>query len=138
MFSGCSSLVNIGKLHSILGNDFSNMFSGCGKLETISLINISNTDNNTNLLQMFQGCSKLKNITFEGSINADISFYYTKILTYNSIKSILTACDATTNTNSKRIEFNQSIQDQNNELTNLVATCTSKGWIVSGLTITTA
>ena len=138
MFSGCSSLVNIGKLHSILGSEFSNMFSGCYKLETIPLINISDTDDKNNLLQMFQGCSKLKNITFEGSINADISFYYTKILTYNSIKSILTACAATTNTNPKRIEFNQSIQDQNNELTNLVASCTSKGWQVSGLRITTA
>ena len=138
MFSGCSSLVNIGKLHTILGSEFSDMFSGCYKLETISLINISDTDDKNNLLQMFQGCSKLKNITFEGSINADISFYYTEILTYNSIKSILTACAATTNTNPKRIEFNQSIKDKNQELTNLVASCTSKGWIVSGLRITTA
>lgn len=135
MFSGCSSLVNIGKLHSKLGSEFSAMFSGCYKLETISLINISDTDDKNNLLQMFEGCSKLKNITFEGSINADISFYYTEILTYNSIKSILTACAATTNTNSKRIEFNQSIADQNNELTNLVTQCTEKGWTIQNLTI---
>ena len=138
MFCGCNSLVNIGKLHTIMGSNFTCMFCGCHKLETISLINISNTDDKINLLDMFEGCSKLKNITFEGSINADISFYYTKILTYNSIKSILTACAATTNTNAKTIVFNQSIKDQNNELTNLVASCTSKGWTVSGLTITTA
>lgn len=135
MFSGCSSLVNIGKLHSKLGSEFSAMFSGCYKLETISLINISDTDDKNNLLQMFEGCSKLKNITFEGSINADISFYYTEILTYDSIKSILTACAATTNSNAKTVSFNRTIADQNNELTNLVASCTSKGWTVSGLTI---
>ena len=135
MFYGCSSLVNIGNLHSVKGSNFISMFSACSNLETISLINIHNTDNSRDLLSMFEGCSKLKNITFEDSINADISFYYTKILTYNSIKSILIACAATTNSNSKTITFNQSIQDQNQELQNLVAQCTSKGWTVTGLTI---
>ena len=138
MFINCSSLVSIGKLNSIIGSDFTNMFFGCKKLKTISLINISNTENKLNLSYMFAHCNLLTNITFEGSINADISFYDTKILTYNSIKSILTACAATTNTNSKTVTFNQSIQDQNNELTNLVASCTEKGWAISGLTITTA
>ena len=135
MFYGCSSLVNIGNLHSVKGSNFISMFSACSNLETISLINIHNTDNSHDLLSMFEGCSKLKNITFEDSINADISFYYTKILTYNSIKSILIACAATTNSNSKTITFNQSIKDQNQELQNLVAQCTSKGWTVTGLTI---
>ena len=135
MFYGCSSLVNIGNLHSVKGSNFISMFSACSNLETISLINIHDTDNSRDLLSMFEGCSKLKNITFEDSINADISFYYTKILTYNSIKSILIACAATTNSNSKTITFNQSIQDQNQELQNLVAQCTSKGWTVTGLTI---
>ena len=135
MFYGCSSLVNIGNLHSVKGSNFISMFSACSNLETISLINIHDTDNSRDLLSMFEGCSKLKNITFEDSINADISFYYTKILTYNSIKSILIACAATTNSNSKTITFNQSIKDQNQELQNLVAQCTSKGWTVTGLTI---
>ena len=135
MFYGCSSLVNIGNLHSVNGSNFIAMFSACSNLETISLINIHDTDNSRDLLSMFEGCSKLKNITFEDSINADISFYYTKILTYNSIKSILIACAATTNSNSKTITFNQSIKDQNQELQNLVAQCTSKGWTVTGLTI---
>ena len=135
MFYGCSSLVNIGNLHSVNGSNFISMFSACSNLETISLINIHDTDNSRDLLSMFEGCSKLKNITFEDSINADISFYYTKILTYNSIKSILIACAATTNSNSKTITFNQSIKDQNQELQNLVAQCTSKGWTVTGLTI---
>ena len=138
MFINCTSLVSIGKLNSIIGSDFGYMFYGCKNLKTISLINISNTDNKNNLSYMFALCSKLKNITFEGSINADISFYDTKILSYDSIKSILTACAATTNTNLKTVSFDRTIQDQNNELTNLVATCTSKGWAILGLTITTA
>ena len=43
---------------------------------------------------------EIKDIINERKIvNEDISFYGTKILTYNSIKSILTACAATINTN---------------------------------------
>ena len=138
MFINCPSLVSIGKLNSILGSDFTDMFFGCKKLKTISLINISNTENKLNLSYMFDHCYQLTNITFEGSINADISFDSCTELSYDSIKSILTACAATINTNFKTVSFNRTIADQNNELTNLVATCTSKRWTVSGLTITTA
>lgn len=73
----------------------------------------------------------------EGSINANISFSDCLELSYDSIKSILTACAATTNTNSKTVAFNKTIADQNNELINLVTQCTEKGWQVTGLNITT-
>ena len=86
---------------------------------------------------MFDGCYLLTNITLEGSVNANISFDGCPELSYDSIKSILTACAATTNTNSKTVAFNKTIADQNNELTNLVTACTEKGWQVTGLNITT-
>ena len=59
-------------------------------------------------------------------------------LCYTFLYILLTACSKTTNTNTKTIEFNQSITDKNQELTNLVASCTSKGWTIENLTITTA
>ena len=138
MFINCSSLVSIGKLNSIIGADFTNMFYGCQKLRTISLINISNTENKHNLSYMFDRCYLLTDITFEGSINTDISFDSCPKLSYDSIKSILTACAASINTNLKTIKFDRTIQDKNNELTNLVTQCIEKGWAIFGLEITTA
>ena len=91
--------------------------------------------NGSNMDGMFNGCSGLINITFTGSINANIRFSDSPELSYDSIKSILTACAATTNSNEKTVSFNKTIADQNQELTNLVTQCTEKGWTVSGLTI---
>ena len=84
---------------------------------------------------MFNSCNKLENITFVGSINTGISFSYSTLLTYESVKSILTACSNTTNTSSKAVSFKITLTDQNGELAALVATCNSKGWTISGLTL---
>ena len=90
----------------------------------------------TTFYNTFYKCSKLKNITFVGSINASsVTFSDCYSLTYESVKSILTACSNTTNTNSKTLRFSRTLTDQNGELTALVADCTSKGWTISGLTL---
>jgi type IV secretory pathway component VirB8 len=84
---------------------------------------------------MFNNCGSLENITFTGSINKNIDFNYSTKLTYESVKSILTACSNTTNTNSKTVTFKRTLTDQNGELLALVESCTSKGWTISGLTL---
>ena len=134
MFSACYGLDSLPQLDFSKGTNFSYMFQSCWKIKTMPTFDISN---GSNMDGMFNGCSGLINITFTGSINANISFSDCLELSYDSIKSILTACAATTNTNSKTVAFNKTIADQNNELTNLVTQCTEKGWQVTGLNITT-
>ena len=133
MFYRCSSLTSIPALDVSKGTNFSSMFYKCSYLTSIPALDVSN---GTDFEGMFYICKSLTDITFTGSINIDIPFNYCAKLTFDSIKSILTACSKTTNTNSKKVRFDRTIQDQNNELTNLVAQCTEKGWTVSGLTIT--
>jgi hypothetical protein len=111
------------------------MFSGCSNLTTIPLINVSKITYGSYLNLMFSGCGKLENITFEGHINYNIDFSASPLLTFDSVKSILTAASKTTNTSSKTLKFNRSISDVDGELAALVATCASKGWTISGLTI---
>ena len=134
MFNGCSSLTSIPALDTANGTDFQWMFQSCWQIQNIPTFDISN---GKNMDGMFSNCSMLINITFTGSINANISFNNCTELSYDSIKSILTACSKTTNTDEKTVDFNKTIQDQNNELQNLVAQCTEKGWQVTGLDITT-
>ena len=104
----------------------------CSSLTTIEQIYVNGVD----LLAMFSGCSSLTNITVAGYINYDVSFSDCTRLSFDSIKSILTACSNTVDpSREKNISFNRTIADQNNELTNLVSTCTEKGWVISGLTL---
>ena len=132
MFANCNVLTSVPALDTSNGTKFGAMFYYSYSLTSIPLLDISN---GTDINNMFYTCYKLTDITFTGSINSTIDFKSCTILSYNSIKSILTACAATTNTNSKTVSFNRTIADQNQELTNLVTTCTEKGWTVSGLTI---
>ena len=133
MFNNCYKLTTVPQLDTLNGTNFSYMFANCYDLTTISQLNLSN---GTDFSYMFQLCKKLINITLNGSINIGIDFGYCTELSFDSIKSILTACSKTTNTNSKTVSFKKTIQDQNNELPNLVASCTEKGWQITGLTIT--
>ena len=132
MFSYCTNLVSIPEINTSNGTNFSFMFSYCTNLVSIPEIN---TSKGTDFNYMFSGCTALENITFEGSINANIDFSYCKKLTYESVKSILTACSNTTNTTSKTLKFNLTHTDQNGELAALVADCNTKSWTISGLTL---
>jgi len=156
MFSDCSRLTTIPLIDTSKGMYFSTMFYKCSSLTTIPLIDTSNGTSFTYMFQycssltsipqldvskgtyftsIFHSCSNLENITFVGSINYNIEFNYCTKLTYDSIKSILTACSNTTNTNAKTLKFSRTITDQNGELAALIATCNSKKWTISGLTL---
>ena len=160
MFYYCSNLTTIPQLDTSKGTNFQYMFNECGRLTTISQLD---TSNGTSFNNMFRGCNSLKtieglnlskgtsfynilgytldkklvleNLTLVGSINANIDFSLCVMLTYESVKSILTACSNTTNTNGKTVTFNRTLTDQNGELQSLIATCNSKGWTINGLTL---
>lgn len=132
MFAFCRKLNYLPQLDTSNGSDFNSMFNTCESLTTIPELDISN---GTDLYFMVYGCKNLVNISFTGSINKTIEFNDCIYLSYNSVKSILTACSNTTNTDSKTLIFNRTLTDQNGELADLIATCNSKGWTISGLTI---
>ena len=157
MFYNCVALTSVPELNTSNGINFTQMMKYCDELISVQKLDISKSTANIELFAyssklttignliisdtsdtryLFNGCSSLTDITLTGSVGSSISFSSCTKLTYDSIKSILTACANTTNTNEKEVSFNQTIQDQNNELANLVAQCTEKGWTVSGLTIT--
>lgn len=136
MFNGCLTLKTIPPLDTSSGANFSYMFGGCNYLKTIPPLDLSKGNNFSGMFDTFPGFTEyLQNVQFIGSINYSISFSSRTRLTYESVKSILTACSNTTNTDSKTLTFNITLTDQNGELANLITTCNSKGWTVGGLTL---
>ena len=135
MFSYCTKLTSAPQLDTANGTNFEYMFYECRNLNTVPPINVSNATYSTNLDDMFNHCTALENISFVGSINEHISFNYSSLLTYDSIKSILTACSNTTSTSAKTLKFNRTIADNNGELATLIGDCTTKGWTITGLTL---
>ena len=132
MFNSCELLVTAPQLDTSKNTNFGYMFGYCHSLTTIPQLDVSNA---TNTFGMLGSCYNLTNITFVGSINSSIDFLSSPLLTYDSIKSILTACAATTNTTAKTLKFDSTIADTEGELATLVSSCTSKGWTVSGLVL---
>lgn len=113
--------------------DFSKFFYYCKSLTNVTNLDLSA---GTNFTDMFAGCEAVTGITVEGSINYSIKFNYCTKLDFNSVKSILTACSNTTNTNTKTVTFNCTVTDNSDGvLAELKSTCNSKGWTISGLTI---
>ena len=118
----------------------SNMFQNCENLTTVEGIDFSGlTSSLYNLFGYSSNMSKITRFIVNGKINVNISddysIYALRNIDYDSVKSILAAADRTDNTNSKTLAFNRTIADQNGELAALVASCTSKGWTISGLTL---
>ena len=127
------AVVNLNNSDTSNCTNFSYMFYYRQYLKQI--IGNLDTSNGTNFSNMFSNCTLLTDVTFVGSINYSIDFTYSKSLTYDSIKSILTACAATTNTTAKTLKFSRTIADTAGELATLVSSCTSKGWTISGLVL---
>ena len=133
MFYECRNIEYIPELMTDKITNFTEMFCYCYKLHTVEKLNFST---GVSFGNTFRDCSELQNITLEGSINYTIDFSYSSKLTYESVKSILTACSNTTRpTISKTLKFNLTHTDQNGELAALVVECNTKGWTISGLTL---
>ena len=140
IFSSCSKITTIPQMDTSKGTNMQYMFSGCDALTTVNGIDFSGlTKNLTNLFGYSSNMPSVTRFIVNGKINVSISDSYsigtlTKI-DYDSVKSILAAADRTDNTNAKELYFNRNMTDQNGELKALVASCTSKGWTISGLRI---
>lgn len=140
MFCGCSVLTAIPPIDTSKAINMFAMFFSCPVLTTVEGIDFSGLTGS--LTNLFGYSSPIPNITrfiVNGKINVSISDNYgIKALTaidYDSVKSILAAADRTDNTNTKTLAFNRTMTDQNGELAALVASCTSKSWTISGLTL---
>lgn len=90
IFHTCSKLKKVGRIESYTAPNATYLFIKCPELETIEYINIPMAQN---FKAAFNECEKLKNIRFaKGSIRCTkggtISFYYSPLLTADSIDSI--------------------------------------------------
>ena len=140
MFGGCSRLTTIPPLDLSSATNASFLFNSCTSLTTVEGIDFSGlTSDLTQLFGYNSSKPKLTRFIVNGKINVSISDNFSiRALTaidYDSVKSILAAADRTDNTNAKTLAFNRTMTDQNGELAALVTSCTSKGWIITGLTI---
>ena len=119
------------------------MFAHCPLLKTVEGIDFSGLTED--LIELFgtSGASMLDLTRFivNGKINVSISdnngIKALNRIDYDSVKSILAAADRTDNTNAKTLAFDRELSDPNRELTALVASCTSKGWKITGLRLIT-
>lgn len=133
MFQMCDNLIEVPVYNTVNSTNFTSMFWRDSKLKTVGGLDFTKGTAFTNI---FTYCSELENITLTGSINYTIDFRYCRKLTYDSVKSILTAASNTTRTtSSKTLTFRRTLTDNNGELAALVTACTSKRWTISGLTL---
>lgn len=141
-FQNNSSLKSINQ--PLKGGMWLNTFSGCNVLTTISSIELTTGYSMSTMLGgIFNGCKVLTNINFVGNINCNITFPFNTIPllggsppTDATLRSILTACANTTNTNAKTLTLGVvNKTDSTGEWAELVAACNSKGWTINGLTL---
>ena len=140
MFYYCQQLATLPKLDTSKVTNMSGLFYNCYNLTTVEGIDFSGlTSNLTQLFGYDSSKSNLKRFIVNGKINVSISDNYSiKALTaidYDSVKSILEAANRTDNNNSKTLAFNRVIIDRDGEIAALVASCSTKGWTITGLTI---
>lgn len=100
MFQGCNQLEQVEFNDTITntGAHLGAMFSGCAKLTSLDLSNISDTSSKTSFEQMFSGCIKLESIKFgstfiisNGASTTNMFYYCSKLTTIDC-----TAIDSTT------------------------------------------
>lgn len=139
MFYNCHSLKTIPVLNTSKVTSMNNMFFNCKSLTTVEGIDFSSVLSSPTFMFGDDDLPNLKHFIVNGVIdftwNNNNGFKHTPNLDFESIKSILTAMSKKTSTVAKTMQFNSTITDQNSELTNLVAACTSLGWTITGLTI---
>ena len=142
-FRNCSELTVIPSLNTSAVTDMSYAFGSCDALTTVEGIDFSGLTSSPKLFYTSSSTSiskpKITRFIVNGKINVSISDNYSiKALTaidYDSVKSILAAADRTDNTDAKELAFNRTMTDQNGELAALVASCSTKGWTITGLTL---
>ena len=142
LFYYCTSLTTVGTLNTQNSTNMYGIFEMCTNLTSVAGIDFSSLTSSPGGYFEYSDYSKLTHFIVNGVINWSWSsdeqnggFFHTPNLDFASIKSILEAMNRTTNTDAKKMSFNNTIFDQNGELTALVASCATKGWTITGLNI---
>ena len=140
LFSGCTYLKTIPPLDTSNVTDMGSMLGSCSNLTTVGGIDFSSLKSNDP--KLFGWSSNMPNLIrfiVNGKINVSITnndgIKALSKIDYDSVKSILEAANRTDNTNAKTLAFNRTMTDQNGELAALVASCSTKGWTITGLTL---
>ena len=140
MFYQCSKLTTVPSLDTSSATNINNIFYSCYNLKTVEGIDFSGlTSSPSKLFGYLTNVSYLTRFIVNGKINVSISdnnsIKALTVIDYDSVKSILEAANRTDNTNAKTLAFNRTMTDQNGELAALVASCSTKGWTITGLTL---
>lgn len=139
MFHSCSLLATIPQLDTANVTNMDSIFYNCSSLTTVEGIDFSGLNSSPSLSGPYSSNPNITRFIVNGKINVSISDNYSiKALTaidYDSVKSILAAADRTDNNDAKELAFNRTMTDQNGELAALVASCSTKGWTITGLTL---
>ena len=142
LFYYCTSLTTVGTLNTQNSTEMYGIFEMCSSLTSVAGIDFSSLTSAPGGYFAYSDYSNLTHFIVNGVINWSWSsdeqgggFFHTPNLDFASIKSILEAMNRTTNTDVKKMSFNNTIFDQNGELTALVASCATKGWTITGLNI---
>lgn len=140
LFYTCTSLKTVPPIDTSKATHMDRIFGLCRELTTVEGIDFSGlTSSPSTIFGWGVTSTKITRFIVNGKINVSMSDNNgIKALTaidYDSVKSILAAADRTDNTNAKTLAFNRTMTDQNGELAASVASCTSKGWTITGLTL---
>lgn len=81
-------------------------FVRCSRLKTICLLKLSNITRFTNT---FTGCTKLENITIEGSIDVNFNISATAVLTNESVQSIIDHLKDLTGATTQTLTFHADV-----------------------------
>lgn len=107
----------------VTGVSMQDMFSRCSKLENIAKLVLNGVTSFTNT---FASCSSLKHITIEGSIDVNISFANSDLLTTASVQSIIDRLKDLTGATAQTLTFHATVGAK---LTaEQKATITAKNW----------
>lgn len=141
-FDGCDSLqkIDFGPAGTPKCRAFERIFQNDNRLRIVRNIDFSSFTNSTNQY-MFYGKERglLTEFKVNGKINVSIggtnNLDKLTAIDYDSVKSILEAANRTDNTNAKTLALKRTMADPNGELAALVASCSTKGWTITGLTL---
>lgn len=116
--------------------DVDHMFSQCYDLETIIIHNINSAYNLTTMFAPYN--INFTEFLIDGNLNSSIDVGTCHLLSYDSIKSILTSGSASVISPVTPLTMQfcaQTVTDRDGEIAALVSTCVSRGWTITGLTI---
>ena len=106
VFSNCTKITRIPVPVIITGISAQETFYRCTRLKTITLFSL---DGVTSFSGCFTGCSKLENITIEGSIDVNFGIAATAVLTDASVQSIIDHLKDLTGTDTQTLTLHADV-----------------------------